>query len=237
MKVGFWSGAGAVWPAFRFLLRTPPAWPAALVPGAILLLVSVLVVWAAFGGIRPLVDGWVTEGSWWHAVLPWLAAIVASVLGFLLALVVTPPLSAPALEHVVALRERDLGLEARTPIGWFGEIWCGIRALVFGAALALPVLLLCSAIDLLVPGAGLITFPVRWLVMSLSVAWNLLDYPLTLRGVPIRDRWTLMRSHAPGVLGFGLGFAVLFWVPCFGVLLLPIGVAAAADLSARMRQG
>jgi CysZ protein len=235
MKLGFWSGVGAVWPAFRFLMRTPRTWPATMVPGGILLVVSALLVWASFGGLRPLVAGWVGEGWFWHAVLPWLAAIVASCFGFLVALVVTPPLSAPALEHIVALRERDLGLEPRTPIGLFAEIWCGIRALAFGAALALPVLLICFVVDLFVPLAWVVTFPVRWFVMSLSVAWNLFDYPLTLRGVAVRDRWELMRTNYRTVLGFGLSFAALFWVPGFGILLLPIGVAAATELSVRIR--
>jgi uncharacterized protein involved in cysteine biosynthesis len=40
-----------------------------------------------------------------------------------------------------------------------------------------------------------------------------------------------MRENFPPVLGFGLAFMLVFWVPCCGVALLPVGVAAATKLS------
>ena len=218
------------------MLRTPRAWPAALVPGFVLVCLSALVVWASLSGLRPLVAEWaVGRGAVVRTLLPWLAAAVTSLVGWLLALAVTPPISAPALEHIVALRERDLGLEARPRIGLVSEMWCGVRALVFGAALAIPVLVVATLVDLFVPLAWVVTVPIRWVVLSLSVAWNLFDYPLTLRGVPIRERWRLMRSHFRTVAGFGLSFAALFSFPCLSVLLLPVGVAAATELVGRIR--
>jgi uncharacterized protein involved in cysteine biosynthesis len=42
----------------------------------------------------------------------------------------------------------------------------------------------------------------------------------------MRDRFTLVMRHKRTFLGFGSAFALLFWVPCFGVLLLPVGAAA-----------
>jgi CysZ protein len=241
MKPGFWSGATAVGPAFWFLLRTPRAWLVALVPGIVLFGLSALVVWASFAGLRPIVAGWVAErsgllGTLGRTVLPWLAATVTTVLGWLVALALTPPVCAPALEHIVALRERDLGLAPHPPIGLFAEMWCGIRALVFGAALAMPVLVLAALVDFFVPFAWVVTVPIRWVVVSLSVAWNLFDYPLTLRGVRIRERWALMRAHYRPVAGFGLTFAALFSIPCLGVLWLPVGVAAATELVGRIRR-
>jgi uncharacterized protein involved in cysteine biosynthesis len=39
-----------------------------------------------------------------------------------------------------------------------------------------------------------------------------------------------MRRHFSAVLGFGAAFTLVFWVPCFGTLMLPVGVAAATAL-------
>jgi uncharacterized protein involved in cysteine biosynthesis len=67
-------------------------------------------------------------------------------------------------------------------------------------------------------------------LVALTVAWNLLDYPLSLRGLPPRARLALFRRHPGAAFGFGLCFAGVSWIPLAGVLLLPIGVVAAAQL-------
>ena len=59
---------------------------------------------------------------------------------------------------------------------------------------------------------------------------SLFDYPLTLRGSGFRARLALLRANPLCFLGFGLTFALVFWLPCCGVLLLPVGVAAATWL-------
>jgi CysZ protein len=107
------------------------------------------------------------------------------------------------------------------------EIWCGVRAQVFVAIFALPILIGLWILELLFPPAAIVTVPLGFMVASLSLAWNLFDYPLTLRGVRMRDRFSLVMRHKAASLGFGAAFAVLFWVPCFGILLLPVGAAAA----------
>jgi uncharacterized protein involved in cysteine biosynthesis len=143
----------------------------------------------------------------------------------------TPPLSAPALERIVAVVEADLGVPERPAIGWLSEVWCGFRALAAGAMFAVAIGALLFVIDLFVPPATVVTVPVRIVVTALTVAWNLIDYPLTLRGMRVRQRLALVRVEWRSFLGFGLGFAAVFWIPCCGVVLLPIGVVAAVRLS------
>jgi CysZ protein len=91
-------------------------------------------------------------------------------------------------------------------------------------------LLLLWIADLLFPPAIVVTLPLKLLVAAFSLSWNLLDYPLTLRGVRMRDRLRLFRAHKRTTLSFGVGFAVLFWLPCFQVVMLPVGVVAATRL-------
>ena len=98
------------------------------------------------------------------------------------------------------------------------------------ALLAGPLLAVLWVVDLILPLVAVVTLPLECVVVSAALAWNLFDYPLTLRGMRMRDRLALLNQHWRPTLGFGLTFSVLFWIPCFGVVLLPVGVVAATDL-------
>ena len=234
-RPGFKAGFGAVFSGFGFLLRTPAAWPYALVPTLLLIVLSVLLAWAGIAGVDALMDSWVGAPSSWYGkaisgVLTWIGAILAAIFGLLLAVLVTPPLSGPALERIVGLEERELGVPARDSMSFWAEIWCGVKAQALAASFALPILAVLWIVELLFAPAVFVTVPLKLLVSALSVAWNLFDYPLTLRGVRMRDRLRLLRQNKLAALGFGLAFALLFWLPCFGVLMLPIGVAGATRI-------
>jgi CysZ protein len=232
---GFWAGAASVFRGVAFLFRTPAAWLPAMVPATVLLAFTAVFVWLSVSQVEPLVASWLPSPREWYAklgveFLSWLAAALAALLGFVLALAVTPPLSSPALEKVVALRERDLGVPERPPLGFWQEVWCGLKAQVSVALLAGPVLVLLWLLDLLFPIAAVVTVPIKCVVVSAALAWNLFDYPLTLRGVRMRGRLALINAHWRPTLGFGLAFSVLFWIPCSSVLLLPVGVVAATEV-------
>jgi CysZ protein len=98
---------------------------------------------------------------------------------------------------------------------------------------AVPAGLLLLVVDFVVPAAAIVTTPLKILVTALMVAWNLIDYPLTLRGMRVRERLALVRLEWRSFLGFGFGFAAAFWIPCCGVILLPVGVVAATRLVSR----
>jgi CysZ protein len=216
---------------FLEIAKTPSSWPWALLPALILLVLSALLVVAALAWLRPVVEHFFAEPAGLYATtVALLVGVLASLLGLFVALALTPPLSAPALERVVALVEHRLGAPPRQPLGMFAEMWCGLKAQLAAAAVAGPILLGLWVVDLFVAPAAVVTVPLKALVASFALAWNLFDYPLTLRGVRIRNRLALIRSHKSAVIGFGAGFSLLFWVPCFGVLLLPAGVAGATQL-------
>jgi CysZ protein len=206
-----------------------------MVPAVILTVLVALLSWAAVSQLQPLFEGWFgTPTSWWKKlgaeVISWLGAVLAAVLGILIALALTSPLSGPALERIVALQERELGAPPRTDLGFFAEMWCGLRAQVAAAVFAGPLLVLLAIVDLLFAPAAVVTVPLKLLIAAFALAWNLFDYPLTLRGVRVRQRLRLVKTYKTTLLGFGLSFALLFWLPCLGVVLLPVGVAAATKL-------
>jgi uncharacterized protein involved in cysteine biosynthesis len=238
-RAGFLAGIGSFFPAARFVIATPATWPFAVVPGLVLAVLGSGFVFLAIRWVRPAVVGWLPgHASWYgHAgvgIVAWLAALAFGVIGLLLALALTPPLSAPALERLVTMQEAALGVPQRRRVGWLREVWCGLRAQVFAALFALPALCLLWIAGALAPPLTVVTTPLQYFVGALSLAWNLFDYPLTLRDVRMRDRFALVNRHPGATLGFGAMFSALFMVPCFNILLLPIAVVAATRLVWRL---
>jgi CysZ protein len=235
-------GFASVFRALGHLLRTPRCWPLAAVPALLLVVLSAGALWGIVGFVEP----WLREllgaassselslGQVGGVALSWLATALLAVLGVLLAMIMTPPLSAPALEGLVALREEELGILPRQSRGVWFELTCGLRAQALGLAVFGPILVLGWLANLVLPVAPVLVAPLTWLCGVFIVAWNLFDYPLTLRGVGARRRLAFLRRHAPEWLGFGAACALMFWVPCFGVLLLPVGVSAATEVVWRL---
>lgn len=234
-RPGFVAGLKSVFAGVGFILRTPATWPWAMVPALVLIVLSGLLASGAVLLTRSVIEGWLGHpasliGRAGASVLGWIGAVLAAVLGLLLAMALTPPLSSPALERIVGQVEERIDAPKRTPLGFFAEMLSGLKAQAVAALFAVPLLSILWLIEIFVSPAVFVTVPLKFLVSALCLAWNLFDYPLTLRGVRMRDRLRLVRAHRRSALGFGIGFAILFWLPCFGILMLPVGVAAATRL-------
>jgi uncharacterized protein involved in cysteine biosynthesis len=235
VRPGFTAGASAVFGGFGTLARNPALWPWALVPVAVLVVLELVFVGLAFAFARPWVEGLFPDasGEWGKvgvSAVGFLATAVLAVIGWFVAVPLAPPLSAPALEHVVRRVEDELGVPSRPSLGFLRELACGFRALAGGLAVCAPLLAALWLVELVAPPAAVVATPLKFLVSSLLVAWGLFDYPLTLRGVGFRARLALMRENFACALGFGVAFALVFWIPCCGVALLPVGAAAATRI-------
>lgn len=235
-RPGFSAGVSAVFSGFGTIARTPALWPWALVPLFILVALEGVFITLAIkvGGpwVRSLIPAFQSDwGQVGAGILSWAAVAALAVVGWFVAVPLAPPLSAPALEHVVRRVETELGVPPRESIGFFRELLCGFRALAGGAAVGVPILALLWIVEFFAPPVAIVTTPLKFVVGSLLVAWGLFDYPLTLRGVGFRARLGLIRDNFACVLGFGVAFALVFWVPCCGVALLPVGAAAATRIT------
>lgn len=240
--IGFGKGFVAPFGALGLILRTPRSWPFALVPPVVFGLLEVLFVVQAWRRVRPWVADAVSGASWldWlyfdllKEYLPDVASIGAVVLvawfGWRLAGPVAAMVSAPALERLVGFAEAELQVPARPSLGFFTELWCGVRSMLLGLALTLPLEVGLTLAELVFPPVAPIATPLKFILGALGVAWGLFDYPLTLRGMRARERFSFMMTHLSVVLGFGVAFALLFLVPCFGTLMLPVGAVAATRL-------
>jgi CysZ protein len=232
--LGFWRGFTVPFSSARRLLGLPRAWPWSAVPALVFVALEIAFISLSWRFLRPWVSQQLAHVGWLPGALAlgasWLATALAVVLGWLFAMFLAPVLSAPALERVVALIEVELRAPARAPLGFVAEFYCGARALFSSLAVSLPLVLVLSLLELLLPPVVVVTFPLKLLVGALGVAWGLFDYPLTLRGIGARQRFRFMMRNFPVVLGFGCAFSLLFWLPCLGVVMLPVGAAAATQL-------
>jgi CysZ protein len=208
----------------------------------VLVLLGLLIplAWWSIGSFGPWLStllfgdtsSWYEEGARW--IVRWLSSALAALLGLWIALLLAPVLSAPALEHLVRAREAELGGGQRPrPSLWF-ELKCGLEAQLGGLLLGAPLWLIYWLVALLLPGAALLLLPLQALPLALGLAWNLLDYPLTLRGIRLRARWALLRQRPAPVLGFGFALALLTLIPGAALLLLPAGVVGATQLVWRL---
>lgn len=232
--MGFWRGFSGLFGALGTLTRLSAAWPYALVPALVFGLLEAGFVVLSWRFLQPWVDAQLTGGTSLHRIgaeaASWASVALVAVLGWLVSAFLAPPLSAPALERIVGLVERDLGAPARAPLGFLAELGCGLRSLLLSSAIIVPVVVLLTLLELVVAPLAVVTTPLKLFIGALGVAWGLFDYPLTLRGIGARQRLAFMRQNLGVVLGFGAAFTLLFWLPCCGILMLPVGVTAATRL-------
>jgi uncharacterized protein involved in cysteine biosynthesis len=235
------DGAFALLAGLRFIAQTPRSWPAALVPVLVAAVLGGILVLFSFGWAGPrLSEALLPEAESWYArgaksAIRWIASALAAYLSVLLALAATPPLSAPALEHLVRLQESDLGVPARPARGLWFELRSELEAQLLAVAIVAPPAVLLWVLGLLAPPLLPLVAALQAVLVCFAVAWNLLGYPLSLRGVRARAQLRLLRSHGLAVLGFGGAFALVSLVPGMALLLLPAGVVGATRLTHRMQ--
>jgi CysZ protein len=170
----------------------------------------------------------------WGTIGGWLIVAILSVVGLLLSLLVgmalAQPISGVALDKLSRRQEEALGASAWPDQGFWESTLRSLRvtlaALVLGGAL----IVLLTLVEVLFPPIAVVTIPIKFVVSSLLVAWDFLDYPLSMRGIPVRARVRWVFSHFWAVCGFGMAAGMLLLVPGLALALLPIGVCGASRL-------
>ena len=233
-RPSFFDGTRALFGGFAFIVRTPAAWPLALVPVAVAGLATAILGAGASALVVPKVSAWLTPRSTLLATVAEVVAVVLLVIVAALAgLAVAQPLSGPALNRIVRRVEAQVGAPPWPDTGFVEDISRALQSMLIGYAFGLPFLALLAIVSFFFPPAVVVTFPLKLVVLALLFAWDFCDYPLSIHGLSVADRVALVVRHARAMVGFGLGIALLSLIPCAALLVLPIGVAGAARL---MRQ-
>ena len=228
--IGALDGLRAFFGGIGFVFATPAVWGWALVPVGVMVVLTVglcgLTWWGAWEGSRALV-GEENLGTWTLTVL---FGLLGAMLAVLVALALAQPCSGFALEAICRAQERALVGRASPPISYWASLWRNLKVIAATLVLGGSVLVFLFVVEFLVPPMAVVTVPLQFLVGGWLMAWNLLDYPLGLRGLGFRDSVRWVGGHFGAVTVFGLTWWSLVLFPGAVLLLLPMGVAGAARL-------
>jgi CysZ protein len=219
--LGFFAGVRALFGGVAFIVTTPSAWGWAMIP--------VLVAGLLFGGGGALAIWGGTKLSE-YLLLRIVCWAIGLVVAFFLAISLAQPLSGFALDAIA--RKQELALGGRT---WPSQPTLtgalrSLRVTLTALAIGLPILAALALVTFLFPPAAVVTVPLKFIVTGVLAAYDLLDYPLSLRGRTVSDRLVFIRANFAAVLGFGVATAALLLIPGVGLFLLPFGVAGATRM-------
>lgn len=234
--LGFFSGVRALFGGVGFVVSTPSSWGWAMIP---VLIASILFAGAGalaiWGGGElaghllgdPSGGAWSSFGTWALRVLFWAIGLVVA---FFVAMSLAQPLSGFALEALARKQEVALGGQTWPDQPFVDGFLRSLRVTLTALALGLPILGVLVFITFLFPPIAVVTVPLKFIVTGLLAAYDLLDYPLSLRGQSVSDRLAFIRDNFAAVLGFGVATAALLLIPGAGLFLLPFAVAGATRM-------
>jgi CysZ protein len=235
VRPGFLAGVRALTGGAAFVVSTPRMWGYAAVPLVIFAAHAIGLGWAGVALAARCAEAIVGSSAATMAVIG--RGIIGAVLivtallaAVIVAFSVAQPLSGWALDTIVCAQERALGAPEWAPQPRLASFVRALAVAALAVAVGFPLIAALTFLGILFPAAAVVTFPLKLVVSAWLVAWDLLDYPFSQRGLGLRARLRWLAAHARAAFGFGLAAAVLLVVPGVGLMLLPIGVAGGARL-------
>ncbi|CAF0736924.1 unnamed protein product [Rotaria sp. Silwood1] len=234
-KPGFISGLVAPFQGFHFLLTHSSTWSRALLPAIlftlIILILAIIGIWGmniiTYRLFQKDTPRWIHIGIWLLRIVLYIVVICLSLI---IALITAQPLSAPALESLVRAQERNLKYPNRPEESFWSSVWRSIRIAIISLFISFFIFILLTTIEIFFPPAVIITTPLKFLTTGFIIAYDIIDYPLSLHLFGVRERTPWFRHYLWATLGFGLALQVLFLIPGAFFLLLPAGVCGATRI-------
>ena len=236
IALGFFSGVRALFGGVGFVMTTPSAWGWAMIPVTVAALLlgggGALAIWGGSALSERIVGdvaahGWSAFGLWALRILFWAVGLVVA---FVVAMSLAQPLSGFALDTIARKQEVALGGRIWPDQPLVASAFRSLRVSLTGLFIGLPILAVLALVTVFVPPAAVVTLPLKFIVTGLVTAYDMLDYPLSLRGENVGARLRFIAANFPAVLGFGVAAAAVLLVPGGALFLLPFGVAGAARL-------
>jgi CysZ protein len=169
-------------------------------------------------------------------VLQVLVTVLALGLALALSFALAKPISGPAIERIVRRVEGDLGAPGWPATSFFEDVGRSLQSSLVSFGFGVPLLALLALVSIVFPPASVVTVPLQIIVTGILISWDLCDTPLSIRGVSVGKRIDFMRHNLGAVMGFGVGIALLSFLPCTLVLVLPAGVIGAAHLTVEIER-
>ncbi len=233
-RLRIWDGFRAYFGGIGFVAGTPGLWGYAAVPVLVLSVLGsglgALGIWAASALSHAIVGDGSTAADVGRWTLTVLLGIVAILVSFLIAFALAQPISGFALEAISQRQETALAGTAPVPPKLADSFLPTLKVTLFGLVCTLPAIAVLTVIGVLFPPAAFVTVPCKFVIGALFIAWDLLDYPLGIRRLGVRDRLRFMTKHFGAVLAFGISAGIFVLIPGLGLLMLPYGVAGATRL-------
>jgi CysZ protein len=235
IKPGFLTGIMAPFQGFYFLLTHSSTWSRALIPAIVFTIIlfafSIPGVWGMHILTNRLIQKhtsrWAHIGIWLLRIVLYIVAICLSLI---IAMITAQPLSSPALESLVRAQERDLKYPNRPEESFWSSVCRSLRIAIISILLSLAIFIVLTLIEFFLPPAVLLTTPLKFLTTGFIIAYDIIDYPLSLHLLGVKERTPWFRHYVWTTIGFGLAMEVIFLIPGAFLLLLPAGVCGATRL-------
>jgi CysZ protein len=234
--LGFFAGVRGFFGGLGFVVTSPGVWGWAMIPVAIATLLfgglGALAIWGGSELSHRLLwdegDGtWTLIGVWALRLVLWLVGVLVA---FVVAMSLAQPLSGFALDAIARKQELALGGRAWPDQAFVDSTLRSLRVSLTALLLGLPVIGGLAALTFLVPPVAVVTVPLKFVVAGLLATYDLIDYPLGLRGLGVRARFAFITANFWAVLGFGVSVAAVLLVPGAALFVLPFGVAGATRM-------
>lgn len=236
IALGFFAGVRAFFGGVGFIVTTPSAWGWAMIPVIVATLLfgggGVLAIWGGSELSERIVGdvaahGWSMFGLWALRVL---FGAVGLILAFAVAMSLAQPLSGFALDAIARKQEVALGGRTWPDQPFVASAVRSLRVSLTGLFIGLPILAVLALVTIFIPPAAVVTLPLKFIVTGIVTAYDMLDYPLSLRGEDVGARLRFIAANFWAVLGFGVAAGAVLLIPGGALFLLPFGVAGAARL-------
>jgi CysZ protein len=156
--------------------------------------------------------------------------LLALFLSYLLYLPLARVLLAPFSEAISRRTSMILGVSSlNKTLGWRHAMWEGAKLVMMQVVIGLSAL----ALGLLLPP---IAAPLGLTVAICFVSLDYLDVPLSVRGLPLKEKIRLLRRNKALTAGFGVAGYLMLIIPVVNLLSLPVGVIGATLLVNRLNE-
>ncbi len=218
--------------SFR-LINELNLWKFFMIPIGICFLVGFVIFFSAYGLSDNIADYLMRNWTWsWgkntmHAVFEFLGFVIIILVGYLVFKRVVMALSAPFMSPISEKIEAHLtGKEINSGASFMELLIRGIKINMRNLFLELLWTFLLFIVGV-IPGIGLLTTPVLFLIQAYFIGFGNMDYTLE-RHMNLPQSVDFVNKNRGLAIGNGIVFALMLLIPVFGfIIALPLSVTAA----------